>query len=190
MTFKRIILACAVVGLLFLAAAQETMAQTPAKIGVFDPQRITQETAEGARIQARLNALSERKRSELEKLQAELKKLQDEFLASAVSLSDDKRKDMSLKIERLQIELEGKQKSAAREVQMEAEQAQQTWQNQVIKAVGEFGAKNGYILILPMDATVYHSASIDITDELIKTVDAATAAKPGEATPGKPAAGK
>lgn len=190
MTFQRMAIAGALGALLLAAVCPAAPAQTTVKVGVFDPQRITQETAEGARIQARLTALSERKRSELEKLQAELKKQQDEFLASAVSLSEDKRKEMGLKIERLQIELEGKQKSASREVQMEAEQAQQNWQNQVIKVVGDFGAKNGFTLILPVDATVFHSPSIDITGELIKAIDTATASKPAEPAPPKPASPK
>ena len=157
-------------------------AQMAPKIGVFDPQRITQETAEGARIQARLNALQEKKRGEVQKSQDDLKKLQDQFAAGAVSMTEDKRKDLLMQIERKQLELEGMQKSASRELQIEAEQAQQQWQRAVLAAVAAYGKDKGYTVLLPTEVAAYFSPSIDVTDDLIKAIDAA---KPAAA----PAAG-
>ena len=170
------------VSAVFALASLPAEAQTAPKIGVFDPQRITQETAEGARIQARLNALQEKKRGELEKTQGDLKKLQDQFAAGAVSMTEDKRKDLLMQIERKQLELEGMQKSASRELQLEAEQAQQQWQRAVLAAVGGYGKDKGYTILLPTEVAPYYSPSIDITDDLIKAIDAA---KPATA----PAAG-
>ncbi|MCU0230099.1 MAG: OmpH family outer membrane protein [Acidobacteria bacterium] len=163
-------------------AARPAEAQTAPKIGVFDPQRITTETAEGARIQARLNALQEKKRGELQKSQDDLKKLQDQFAAGAVSMSEDKKKDLLMQIERKQLELEGMQKTASRELQLEAEQAQQQWQRAVLAAVSAYGKDKGYTLLLPTEVTPFFSPSIDVTDDLIKAIDAA---KPAAA----PAAG-
>ncbi|MBP7146190.1 MAG: OmpH family outer membrane protein [Acidobacteria bacterium] len=166
----------AAAGLLALASAPARAQET--KIGVFDAQRITQETAEGARIQARLNSLKDRKRQDLEKVQQELEKLRQEFTNTAISLSEDKRKELGLKIDRKQIELEGMEKQATRELQMEAEQAQESWQRQVLEAVAAFGKQNGFTLILPVEVVGYYSQAVDVTEQLIKTVDAAKPAAP------------
>ncbi len=184
MTARKLValaLGLAVAALVTLASLP-ALAQTAPKIGVFDPQRITTETAEGARIQARLNALQEKKRGELQKTQEDLKKLQDQFAAGAVSMTEDKRKDLLMQIERKQLELEGAQKSASRELQLEAEQAQQQWQRAVLAAVGAYGKDKGYTILLPAEVAPYFSPSIDVTDDLIKAIDAS---KPAAA----PAAG-
>ena len=48
------ILASSAVAMLFAAALSTVCAQTSLKLGVFDPQRVSEETAEGKRIQASL----------------------------------------------------------------------------------------------------------------------------------------
>ncbi len=174
-------LGIAVVALLALPAR----AQTAPKIGVFDPQRVTQETAEGARIQARLTALQEKKRGELQKSQEELKKLQDQFAAGAVSMSEDKRKELLVSIEKKQLELEGQQKSASRELQLEAEQAQEQWQRQVFAAISAFGKEGGFTIILPAEVVPYFSPTVDITEALIKSIDASKPATPPPAAGSK-----
>lgn len=160
-----------------LAAFAGTPAEAQAlKIGVFDAEKISEETAEGAKIKARLTKLQDDKRKQLEAAQAEVQALQQEYLATSTSLSDDKRKDMGLKIQRKQVELEGMQKSANQELQIEVESAQMNWQRQVIEVVRKFGKENGFTMILPVEVVPYHSTAIDITDQLIKAVDQKAAA--------------
>lgn len=152
-----------------MAIAQTASASM--KIGVFDPARISQETAAGARIQARLNALQDQKRKELETRQDDIVKLEQEFVASAASLSQEKRKELGLSIERKRIELEGLQKSAMRELQLEVEQAQTEWQARVLQHVQSFGRDNGYMLVLQNDVVGYYAQAIDVTEELIRLID-------------------
>ena len=165
-----------VVPVLALALACGALAGVPAraqalKIGVFDAQRISEETAEGAKIKARLRKIQEDKQAELKKMQEELQKLQQEFVATAASLSEEKRKQLGIKIQRKQIELEAAQKSANQELQMEVEQAQAEWQQRVLRAVQEYGKANGYTLILPVEVIGYAAPTVDITDELIRAID-------------------
>jgi outer membrane protein len=148
------------------------------KIGVFDAEKISQETAEGARIQARLNALQSAKREEIEALRKELDELQQEFLATSTSLSEEKRKEMGLKIQRKQVELEGLQKSANQELQIEVESAQVQWQRRILEIVADYGKKNGYTLILPVEVVPYYSEAVDITEEIAKVVDEKTSPGP------------
>ncbi|GAB4368479.1 MAG: hypothetical protein Kow0062_01730 [Acidobacteriota bacterium] len=170
MTIKRMLaLAGLCAGLGLVAAAPASAQQL--KVGVFDAERISAETAEGARIKARLTALQEKKRKELEGLQKELQALQQEFLATSTSLSEEKRKELGLRIQRKQVELEGAQKSANQELQVEVESAQLEWQRKMLELVRDYGKKNGYTLLLPVEVVPYFSPSIDITDELIRIVD-------------------
>ncbi len=169
-----------VLALAVTCAALWALAAIPAsaqqlKIGVFDAERISAETAEGAKIKARLTALQERKRKELEKIQSDLQALQQEFLATSTSLSDEKRKELGLRIQRKQVELEGAQKSANQELQVEVESAQLEWQRRMLDLVRAYGKEHGYTLILPVEVVPYFSSSIDVTDELIRLVDERTA---------------
>lgn len=149
------------------------------KIGVFDPARITEETAAGARIQARINALQEQKRIELVAAQEELTKLEQEFAAAGASMTVEKRKDMVVMLERKRVELDGMKTSAQRELMVEVEQAQVQWQGQVLQTVRSFGEQNGYTLVLQNDVVGYYASAVDVTDQLITLIDAAAAAGTG-----------
>ncbi len=178
MSARRRLTGLGILGLILVAGLASTPAQT-LKIGVFDAQKIFEETAAGAKVQARLNALEESKRKELETSQNALKALQQQLLQTGASLSADKLRDLRLKIDRKSIELEGMQKSASREFQIEVEQAQTQWQRRIIDLVAKYGKDNGYSLIVPIGVVAYHSATTDITSELIKLVDAAGGAAAG-----------
>ncbi|NJN64699.1 MAG: OmpH family outer membrane protein [Acidobacteria bacterium] len=159
-----------------LSAASICAEAQALKIGVFDAERISEETAEGAKIKARLTKLQDEKRKQLETVQNELQAMQQEFLASSTSLSEDKRKEMGLKIQRKQNEFEGMQKTANQEMQVEVEAAQLGWQRRVIEVVQKYGKDNGFTVILPVEVVPYYSAAIDLTQELVKVVDQAAAA--------------
>ncbi|UCF67145.1 MAG: OmpH family outer membrane protein [Acidobacteriota bacterium] len=159
-------------GLWVLAVGAGPVSAQQLKIGVFDPDRIVQETREGARLQARLNALQESKRSELDRLQEEIRTLEQEFYATATSLSADRLKEMQIKIDRKRFELESAQKSASRELQLEVEQTRIEWQQRVLRVVETFGEEQGYSLIFQVEVVGYFSPMIDVTEELIRRIDA------------------
>lgn len=158
-----------------------------AKFGVFDAQKITQDTAAGAQIQARLNSLKEKKSAELKKIQEDIEKLQQEFVQTATSASEDKKKDLGLRIQRKQDELDGAQKAANRELQLEVEAAQDAWQRRVIEIVNGYGKEKGYTLIVPAEVAVYYNPEIDVTADLIKIIDSQPAPKPAAPAPAAPA---
>ncbi len=168
------IVRCLSIALVTLAllggVASQVEAQT-LRIGVFDAQRVFNETAEGAKIQAKLNALQTEKQDELERVQQELRAMQQNMVATAASVSNDKLRELRLKIDRKTIELESLQKSATREFQLAVEQAQADWQARLEKIVREYGKQKGYTLILPIGVVIYHADATDITADLVKIVD-------------------
>ncbi|MCE5248468.1 MAG: OmpH family outer membrane protein [Candidatus Polarisedimenticolia bacterium] len=188
MTLKQSLPVLFAIGFGLLAGVGAAQAQET-KVGVFDPQRITQETAEGARIQARLSALKDKKTGELKKLSEELEKMQQSFVQAATSASDEKKKEMQQQLERKQIELEGAQKSAQREMQVEVEQAQEGWQKRVIEVIRNYAKEKKLSLVVAADVAVFYSSDVDITGDLIKAIDASVPASeaPAPAAPAKPA---
>jgi len=158
--------------LVLVSAARPGTAQT-VKIGVFDPQRVLQETAEGARLQARLSALQEKRRKEIEALQNEIRSEEQDFLGKAASLSAEKLKQTQLKIERKRFELESMQKAATRELQLEMEQARSEFERHLLAVVEKLGKEEGYTVILQTDVVGYFAPSIDVTETLIRLVDEA-----------------
>lgn len=142
------------------------------KIGVFDAQKIFEQTAAGAKVNAELTALQQQKQKQIEEDEQELQQLQQDVLSSAASLSQEKLKQRRLEIERKANELEAQRKSTMRELQVEFEEAQARWEKRIRDIVREYGDDNGFTLILPVGAVVFHSDTIDITDELVDIVDA------------------
>lgn len=141
------------------------------KIGVFDAQKIFEQTAAGAKVNASLTALQQKKQEEISGDEQRLQQMQQELLASAASLSEENLRKRRLEIERKANELEAKRKSAMRELQMEFEQAQAQWEERIRDIVRDYGEKQGFLVILPVGAVVYHAETIDITDELVAIVD-------------------
>lgn len=154
-----------------LFAATGTVEAQSLKIGVFDPARVSQETAEGARIQARLNALQDSKRSEIESLQSEIRTLEQQFLSTATSLTEEKQKEQGLTIQRKRNELEVMQRTATQELQLEVEQAQAKWQRRVLSEVQALGSEQGFTLVLQSDLVAYFADTVDVTPQLIARLD-------------------
>ncbi|GEM_PF-5810974 len=160
----------------FWAAA--AVAQPPAavgavtKIGVFDSQRVSSGTSAGVALEARLTALQQEKRQAVDALAQTLQAKQQEFMSTASSLSPAKQKQMNFEIQRLQNELEAAQKSASQELRLEVQEAAAEWDRLLRSAVIRFGKKNGFAIIMPVDLLGYHSGAIDITDELVKMLEA------------------
>jgi outer membrane protein len=167
---NRICKAALIIGVM-LAAVGASYGQA-LKIGVFDAQRVFEQTAAGAKINAELTALQKKKQQELEQREQTLQQMQQEVLSSAASLSQEKLKQKRLEIERMANELEAQRKSSMRELQVEFEEAQARWEERIRGIVRDYGDREGFTLILPIGAVVFHADTIDITDELIEIVDA------------------
>src|SRR5690625_301570 len=76
--FSYIILAMALVGLLFVPAVSSAQA-TPSKVGVVDMNRVINETADGQAAKKRLERDMTRRQRELDQKQKEFEKFADEI---------------------------------------------------------------------------------------------------------------
>lgn len=153
--------------LILMAAGTMALAQDGPKIAVFDPQRVSEETAEGARIQARLTAFRNQKQTELTAMQGAVTALQDQLTAQALSLSPEKKQALEIEIQKKALDFQSTQEAAAREMQLEINSAQNRFQEQLLVVVERFGQDEGFDLILDMSLVAWAAPTLDVTTALV-----------------------
>jgi len=176
---------------ILVAATAPTSAQTtPAlKIGVFDANRVSEETDEGKKIAAKLSAFGEKKKAELAAKDKEINDLRAQLDSQNLSLSPEKLQQMQKDVQRKGLELQQAQEAARSEFQIEVSEAQNKFQEQLIRVINQFGRDEGFTLVLERSTggVAFASESIDVTtaivdkfNEIVKppATDAPAAAKP------------
>lgn len=165
----RLLLGAMTVALLSVAWAPEAEAQM--KIGVFDPQRVSEETQEGKRIQAQLGAMKDEKQRQLTDKETQLQALSNQLDQQALTLSTEKRTALQVQIERLKLDLDNARKLATQELQLEVAAAQAAFNERLIRAVNQFGQTQGYDLLLESSLVAFASTKIDVTTGVIDVFD-------------------
>lgn len=171
-----------------LAAAALTVATTAVaaaqtgRIGLVDTRRLLTNSQAGKKIIERLDKVAEEKGAQLKPRQDEIQALQKRIADGRVSLSEEK-------LVQMQRELEEKVTSAKRlreDLQREMEQAQaqafDEFESKVAPIVEAYGKEGGFLFIFNIgffnqqnlpSGIVWADASSDVTDELIRRIDAA-----------------
>lgn len=167
------------------------------KIGVFDFQRVSQETARGQELRANLEKFGDKKKSEITTKENELKSMEDKYKAEAFSLTAEKRAQMEKDIQKKQLDLQSFRDSAQKEMQIEVNEAQGKFNDQLLTIINSLGKERGYTLVFAKEQVAFASDAADMTGELIERFNqetakgAAPAAAPAGAAakPPAPAAG-
>jgi Skp family chaperone for outer membrane proteins len=152
--------------LLMLAGVSLTSAQT-VKIGVFDLARVTEETAEGQRIQGRLAAFRTAKEDELAAKQTAINELRNQLQTQGLSLSGEKKSALEKDIQRKIVDLNAAQEAATREFQLEIAEAQGEFQEKLLAVVDEVGRAEGFTIILEIQAVAFYAPTVDVTTLII-----------------------
>ncbi len=173
--------------ILTLAAGSVAIAQDAPRIAVFDPQRVSEETEEGTRIQARLTAFRNQKQGELTAKQTAVTDLQNQLVAQALSLSPERKQALEIEIQKKALEFQSTQEAAAREMQLEINSAQARFQEQLLAVVEQFGREEGFDLILDLSLVAWAAPAMDVTTALVDSFNLWV--KPPAATPAPPEAG-
>jgi outer membrane protein len=183
--------------LLIVAATAAAWAQTPPalKVGVFDANRVSEETDEGKRIAAKLSAFGDKKKAELAAKEKEISDLRAQLESQTLSLSPEKTQAMQKEVQKKGLELQQAQEAARNEFQIEVSEAQNKFQEQLIRVINTFGRDEGFTLVIERSTggVAFAAESVDVTtaivdkfNQLVKPpADAAppAAAKPPAAPP-------
>jgi outer membrane protein len=153
------------------------LAADVAKIGVIDLQKILETSSAGKSIQAELKQQKEKMESDLKQKGADIekisKRLERESMVMSKEMREEKEREQRIKINDFK-SLQKKYRSDLQKLEVEL-------MNQLQKDIKELddaiGIKEGYLLIINKYSVLYSPGSIDITDDLIKSLNAKTAKK-------------
>jgi outer membrane protein len=158
------------------------------KIGVFDFQRVSEETARGQELRASLEKFGDKKKGEITAKENELKTLEDQYKAQAFSLSPDKRSQMEKDLQKKQLDLQSSRDSAQREMQIEVNEAQAKFNEQLLKVINDLGKERGYTLIFAKEQVAFSSDAADMTSEVIERFNQQSGKPEGSAPAAAPPA--
>ena len=162
-----------IVSFVFVAAVGSAMAQSAApKIGVFDPNRMLQETTEGKRVSEQITKYRDTKQAELDKKRKEIVDMQGQLQAQGLSLSAEKRADLEKQIQKRSLELNSAVEAAQRDDQLETSEALSKFQSQIMSVLEQFAREEGFDIILEKSLVAYSGPQVDVTSMLVERFNA------------------
>jgi len=165
----------AILLLILCFAANSLFAANVAKIGVIDLQKILATSTSGKAIQAQLKSQKDKMESDLKKKGSEIekisKRLERESMVMSKEMREEKEREQRIKIN----DFKTLQKKFRSDLQKLEGQLMNQLQKDIKGIVDAIGKKKGYLLIINKYNVIYSPDSIDITNDLIKQLNAKTA---------------
>ena len=150
-----------------------------AKIGVLNMQRVLSTSDAGKAAQAEIKTQRDKMLQDLKVKGAEIDALGKQFERESMVMSKEKREEKEREY-RIRI---NDFKTLEKKYNTQSQDLQKRLLNEIVKDVAalvkEIGKNEGYLLIVRREGVVYSPDSIDITDELIKQMNASFAKKTG-----------
>ncbi len=143
------------------------------KIGILDFQKVLETSKAGKAAQEKIKNAAEQMQEELKKRKDEIeesrKNLERESLVMNKQAREDKEREIRIKIN----DFKTLQQKYYKEYKTQEQKLIHQIQKEVFDLAGKLGKEQGYTLILEKrdSAAIYHDASIDITEELIRRYD-------------------
>lgn len=165
----------AILLLILFFATNSLFAANVAKIGVIDLQKILATSTSGKAIQAQLKSQKDKMESDLKKKGSEIekisKRLERESMVMSKEMREEKEREQRIKIN----DFKTLQKKFRSDLQKLEGRLMNQLQKDIKGLVDAIGKKKGYLLIINKYNVVYSPDSIDITNDLIKQLNAKTA---------------
>jgi outer membrane protein len=152
-----------------------------AKVAYVVLQRVANESVEGKAATARIQALQQKKASELNEKNKQLQGLQQKLEKEGSVMSATAQADVQKQVERLQVDIQRFTQDAQQEIQDLQAQLQQQFQTRIEPVLAQVGQEKGLHFIFngPDSGLVWADAGLDISADVIKKLDATPAgAKP------------
>ena len=156
---------------LLLICAPLARAQATFKVGVFDPQRVSIETIDGKRAQAELQSIQNAKQQDVTNRERAISDMQQQLSTQALSLSNDKRTELEIEIQRQMLGLNMVKDLASRELQLEVAAAEARFNDKMRRVIQEFATNDEFVLILDAGAVAWAAQAVDVTSSIIEQFD-------------------
>ncbi len=140
------------------------------KIGLINLATVVVQCDAGKDAAKKMNDQFSAEKKQLEAQDANLKKKATELEAQRAALSAEAREDKQVEFMRLKRDLEDKSRLFVRKVEAAEMRVRQDIGSVVMKAVNDYGKKNGYTFIMDGTAAgvMYTDGGVDITNDIIK----------------------
>ena len=159
--------------LVALAAALPAGAQTtPAKIGVFDKQRVVDESKLGTASKERFEKLQTSRQGEVTEKQKAFDALQKAYDQQSAVLSDEKKLERQRELARAHDEAQSSAENADRDLQRAYQQALMEIVQKLDPVVLEFAKTEGYDFLFDQTQVAFAKDGFDVTDKIIAKVNA------------------
>jgi len=160
------------------------------RMAFVDLQRVAAESSEGKAANAKVQQLTQTKANDISAKTKQLDAANQKIQQGGAVLNDAARASLQKDVDRLTVEIDRAQQDAQAEVQEFQQQQLSDFQDKLKPVVEALVKELGVGLLFSMgDAgAIFVDPSLDITPEVIKRFDAATAAKGGPTPPAAPAA--
>ena len=142
------------------------------KIGVINAQDIIEKTKKGKQVQDKLENLQKQKQQQLENLQKEIVQLQKDLESPA--LNRDTREKKTRELEDKRIDYNRFIQDTQKEMQAKSQQELLNLQKEIMPLIQQIGKAKGFTIIFDMTSSgiAYFDETIDVTEEVVKAVDA------------------
>jgi len=170
------------------AWAQGAPAAVEIRIAVVDMDKVMAESNLGKGEQANIDRLKGDRTALINTKQKELDAMEEQIRNASLSWSDEKREEQSRQFENKRVELRRLNEDATRDVQAEFNRSMTKLQKAALSITGAIGREKGYTVIFEKNTVpvLYASDSVEITDEVIRKLNGATAAGAAPAPPASP----
>jgi len=161
------------------AAPAPRPAPGPFKVAVINTEQILTESVAGKKALADLRKIQEQKEAEIEGRQKEIRDLQAKIDDGRLSLAQDKLTEMEKQLEDKVIAVRRLQDDATRDLNKRKDDVLGAIDQRVMPVINQVGKEQGYTLIFRKfeSGLIYADEAIDITDLVIKRLDAANQGK-------------
>jgi outer membrane protein len=161
------------------------------KVVVVDFERAVVESEEGKKASDKFNGLLQAKQGDVEKKQRELDEQQKKLQNGARTLSEQAKADIQRDIDRRTTELQRLNEDAQRELQGARDELLKPIAERASAVLGVMAEQENYTLVIdisnPESNVVWKNPKNDITDELVKRINASSAATGKTEAPKAPA---
>lgn len=142
------------------------------KIGVFDKQRVVDQSKLGRAAKERFERLQGQREQDVAEKQKAFETLKQSYEQKASVLSEEKRRELARQVERAKDELQAAAINADRDLQRAYEQALVEIVNKIEPVIAEFGRENSYDFLFDVTSVAFTRQSHDVTEDVIRKLNA------------------
>jgi len=161
----------------FALLALTTFVFSEVKIGIINP-LVLQDSIKGREAVERLKSLQLSKQKKGESMQMEIAALEKETMSLA--LNQETKEKKSIELQNKRVEFKRFAEDAQKELSLLEQKETEDYQRLVMPIIEKIAKEEGYSMILNLGSgsVMYFDAAVDITKNVVKALDAQSAAAP------------